>query len=100
MRKKLLLKTTERDIESVQHLIATDVDLNIQDENGMTALMIASQNGDLELVEQFIKGGADLNMQALFGDTALIHANQEPTTRMCKETFGTWSEYQHSGQGR
>ena len=75
--KNLLLKTIERDIENVEHLIALNVDLNVQDENGMTSLMIASQDGNLELVEQFIKGGADLNIQAMFGDTALIFATRK-----------------------
>ena len=73
--KILLLKTTQSDVETVQHLIATNLDLNVQDENGMTALMIASQNGNLELAEQFIKG-ANLNIQAFFSDTALIYATR------------------------
>ena len=55
-------KIREGDIGNAQHLINTGVDVNIQDENDMTPLMIASQAGHTELVEQLIKSGADVNL--------------------------------------
>ena len=72
--KKLLWKIKEGDIENAQHLINTGVDVNVQDENDMTPLMIASQAGHTELVEQLIKVGADVNLGNSSGDTALIYA--------------------------
>ena len=56
--KELLGKIKEGDTKNIQHLINTGVDVNIQDENGMTPLMIAFQTGHIELVEQLIKSGA------------------------------------------
>ena len=41
--KELLSRTSERDVNGILDLIQTGVDVNVQDENGMTALMIASQ---------------------------------------------------------
>ena len=72
--KELLQKTAEGDVDSVLNVIQTGLDINIQDENGMTALMIASKAGYVELVEKLIKTGADVNIQNLLGDTALLCA--------------------------
>ena len=48
-KKNLLQKTREGDIEHVQDLIDGKVDVNIQDENGMTPLMIACQAGHVRI---------------------------------------------------
>ena len=74
--KNLLLKTTERAVEFVKSLLHENVNANVQDENGMTPLMIASQNGDLDLIEQLLTMGADVNIKGLSGDTALIYATR------------------------
>ena len=58
--------------------------LNIQDENGMTALMNAALSGDTELVEGLIKAGASVDIQASFGDTALMCATKA-NNRECVE---------------
>ena len=74
---QLILKAFEGDIESAQSLIGAGAAVNSQDEEGMTALMIASKNGYLEMVEQLVKEGAGLNLQTLFGDTALIYVTRK-----------------------
>ena len=66
-------KIREGDTENFQHLINSGVDVNIQDENDKTPLMMASQAGHTELVEELIKSGADVNFQNSSGDTALIY---------------------------
>ena len=72
--KEFLLKALEGIDKNVLNLIQTGVDVNIQDENGMTALMMACEGGCVALVEQLINAGADVNIQNIFGNTALICA--------------------------
>ena len=72
--KEFLSKTSERDNDNVLNLINTGVDVNVQDENGMTGLMKASQTGNVELIEELIRVGANVNIQNIFGNTALICA--------------------------
>ena len=74
--KDLLLKTSDGDFEQVLNLIEDGVDVNVQDENGMTPLMIASQAGNEHLVEELIKAGAGVNIKTYLGDTALIYATE------------------------
>ena len=71
---KFLHEIKEGNIENVQHLINARVDVNVQDENDMTPLMIASQACHVKLIEQLIKSGTDVNHQNSSGETALIYA--------------------------
>ena len=72
--KEFLKKIKENDRENVEHWINDGVDVNVQDENDMTPLMIASQAGHTELVEQLSKAEASMNIRSTFGDTALMYA--------------------------
>ena len=53
---EILQKTSQGDVDSVLNLIESGVDVNVQDENGMTALMIASDAGYLTLIKELISG--------------------------------------------
>ena len=70
-------RITEKDVDSVLSLVKAGVDVNIRDNNGMTALMKASENGHVQLVEELIKFGANMNLRNLLHDTALIYAAKE-----------------------
>ena len=72
--KEFLLKASKGDGKDVLNLINAGLDVNIQDENGMTALMMACEVGCVPLVEWLIKAGAAVNIQNIFGNTALICA--------------------------
>ena len=72
--KDYLLKTSEGDVESVLCLMQARINVNVQDENGMSALMIASVAGNVHMLERLIRAGIDKNIQDLHGDTALTHA--------------------------
>ena len=63
-------------IDAVEVLLKKDVDINIQDENGETALMLASQNGHHQIVELLLKEHADINQQNENEWTALMIASQ------------------------
>ena len=73
----LLNWTNQRNGGSVLNLIQTGADVNVQNEQGMTALMMASQNGHVELVVELIEAGANMDTKSYCGDTALIYATKE-----------------------
>ena len=72
--KEFLLKASEGNIDGISSMIHAGVNVNITGENGMTALMIASQNGYVELVEKLIEAEVNADIQTFNGNTALICA--------------------------
>ena len=62
-------------IDAVELLLKEHVDINIQDENGATALMLASYNGHAQIVELLLKAHANINTQKEEGWTALMLAS-------------------------
>ena len=67
-----LMKASEYRVAAV--LIGAGADLDIQDEDGKTALMLVVQRGRADLLPMFIEAKADLNKQDNNGHTALIKA--------------------------
>lgn len=53
------------------------VDVNERDDEGVTALMLASQNDDVTIVRNLISAGADVNARAADGTTALDLAKEQ-----------------------
>ena len=62
------------DIESIKNYIDSGYDLNIQNNNGNTALIIATINDHIEIVKLLLNAGADIDKQNNYGYTALIWA--------------------------
>ena len=62
---------------SVFNLIQAGADVNVQNEQGMRALMMASQDGNVELVVELIEAGANMDTKSYCGDAALIYATKE-----------------------
>ena len=60
--------------QNIELLLKTGADINIQDKNGWTALMVAIYRGKKEIVELLIKRKADLEIQNQMDETALIAA--------------------------
>lgn len=63
--------------EIIPSLIAAGVDVNAQDDLGVTALMIAVERGYLRPVEDLVNAGASLKTEDVTGRTALDYANNE-----------------------
>ncbi|MDI9409016.1 MAG: ankyrin repeat domain-containing protein [Candidatus Pacebacteria bacterium] len=55
-------------------LFAEQADVNIQDEDGNTALMMAARNGKSEIVKLLIEFNANVNLRNKYGQTALSMA--------------------------
>src|SRR5574343_210355 len=51
-----------RNISKIHEFIKNGIDINIQNEDGQTPLMLASESGDFEYVQGFLELGADPNV--------------------------------------
>jgi ankyrin repeat protein len=58
-------------------LVDAGADLDIQDKQGLSALMRAAWNGHTRVVETLLKGGAGGRLKDNSGQTALDHAMRE-----------------------
>ena len=61
-------------IDIVRELLEAGADPNIKNEDGETALIIASSLGHYEIVKLLLEAGVDINIQNSYGNTALIRA--------------------------
>jgi len=67
-----------RNIDVINFLLnPIGVNVNETDDDGVTALMIASENGDINIVKNLISAGADVSAKAADGTTALNAAKEE-----------------------
>jgi len=65
---------TSGDSRMVKMLLINGADPDIQDENGRTALILATENGDKAVVQMLLEKKAKLNVQDKDGRTALLLA--------------------------
>ena len=70
----------------IELLLKEHADVNIQTNDGWTALMIASHYGHTQAVEQLLKENADINTQNKEGETSLIIASQNGHVRVIETT--------------
>jgi formylglycine-generating enzyme required for sulfatase activity len=63
------------DLRAVRVLINRGVNLDTQDDIGVTALMAASEKGHIEVMQELISAGANVNVESNSGSTALIEAS-------------------------
>ena len=68
------------DLEMVENLISNRTNVNAFDNDGETALIVASRNGHTEIAEFLITKGANVNAVTEYGKTALMYASSEGHT--------------------
>ena len=61
-------------IDIVKLLLNASADLNKQNKDGYTALILAALKNNIEIVKLLLNAGADIDKQNIAGDTALIKA--------------------------
>ena len=73
---KELIDAAERgDLKNVRKCISGGADVNVQNAQNTTALMLAAQNGHVNVVDVLIANKSDVNLLSING-TALMHAAQ------------------------
>jgi eukaryotic-like serine/threonine-protein kinase len=73
---KFFSAAADGDLETLQSLLKSGVDVNLKNADGKTALMIATDNGSLEEVQLLLQQGANVNVQDPEGRTPLAIAKQ------------------------
>jgi len=78
LKRCLIDQASRGNLKSVRDLIDAGVNVDAQDEQKRTALMLASKNGHLDIVKTLVNAGAALNLQGneggYGGNTALMYA--------------------------
>lgn len=77
---RLLQAASEGHDMVVRQLLATGAPVNVTDERGTTALMIAARNGDLGMLQALLSRGADASLRDSQGRTVFDWAEPSPTT--------------------
>ena len=74
----LIDQALKGNLKAVRELIDTEANVDVQDKQRRTALMLASKNGHLDIVKTLVNAGAALNLQGneggYGGNTALMYA--------------------------
>ena len=71
---ELMAAVSGENIESVKLSLERGADINLQDRDGCTALLMAARINNIEMVELLLERGADINLQDKYGDTAFFEA--------------------------
>ncbi len=95
--KSLLLAVSENDASKVKKLLAdpevrANLNLDAEDKNGYTALMIATESGNVEIIKNLLIAGADPDIPHYpIGITAwdLIH-NRKRISLVFEESIKEW----------
>ena len=59
-------------VDCLRELVAAGAEVNIQENDGWTALMLAAQNGHVDCLRELVVSGAEVNIQNNDGWTALM----------------------------
>lgn len=73
--------------KGVQQLIEEGVDVNAQDGEGRTALMIATYGNHVDVAKQLIDAGADVNIRDNMKNSPFLYAGAEGYMEMLKLTI-------------
>ncbi|XP_054713567.1 serine/threonine-protein phosphatase 6 regulatory ankyrin repeat subunit B-like [Uloborus diversus] len=75
--KNINIAASEGDIQTVEHLLKSGLDVNVKDNDGRTSLHYAANNGHLSMVNILLKNGADITQVTNKGNTPLHTATSK-----------------------
>lgn len=87
MNEQLFRAVREKDAQAVANIIKEGADINAQDSNGRTPLMIATRRNDAATAKILIDAGADVNIQDHIKDTPFLYAGAEGYLEILKLTI-------------
>ena len=73
-RNKFINLVISNDINRLREIINTAIDVNLQDDDGWTALHFAAQNFNEEIIKLLLDNGANPNLKDTYGNTPIIRA--------------------------
>ncbi|GGE83663.1 ankyrin repeat protein [Priestia taiwanensis] len=89
----MLLQATERgETETVKSLIDKGVNVDVQDTNGQTPLMVATYKNDIETATLLIAAGANVNIQDDLKNTPFLYAGAEGYLEILKMTIAAGAD--------
>lgn len=77
LNEQLLQAAAQGERSKIQDLLSEDIDINVQDANKRTAVMIATYNNDVEMARMLIEAGADVNIQDDRQNNPFLYAGAE-----------------------
>ena len=85
--RQLIRAAEQGDIESVTQLLAQGASVDMEDENGKTALIAAAYRNNLPIAELLIQAGADVNRQDNTQQSAYLIATSEGYLELLRSTL-------------
>ena len=91
---------TESKVNKIQELIRSNGNLNAQDAEGNTVLLLAARGGHLEIAQTLIDAGADVNLPNEHGNTALLlAASRRDPLRLINLLIDAGADVNHPNEG-
>ena len=84
---QLLSAAEAKDKDSIEQLIQQGANVQVQDQDGRTPLMIATYNHDVQSAQKLIEAGADVNIQDHMLNSPFLYAGAEGYLDILKLTI-------------
>ena len=79
-------------VDCLRELVVSGAEVNIQSNDGRTALMCAAENGHVDCLHELVVSGAEVNIQDNEGWTALLFAAQNGHVECLRELVVSGAE--------
>lgn len=84
---QLLQAAEDGKTDTIKNLINNGANINVQDSDGRTPIMIATYNNDVETAKILIEAGADVNIQDNMKNSPFLYAGAEGYLEILKLTI-------------